>query len=246
MRQHNKQLFVWMTLFMLIGAFLLSACTSNAESTALPTLAVMETEEPASEVTEVITEESEEAEAPSATEEPTEEPTEDVTAVVTEEVADTAITTEEPTFNLDNSQTSASDAMQVVAEYDFKNEDDTLILSIHSVGNGEGIDNLPDLEEGAYWVVVTATLLNFTGEAIEITEDSISLLDTSDNVYEPVAAGEAFRTGLIGTELSGTGTYMGSALFSLPEDETPFLFQWCPEENCTSPLQSPLPETTLR
>src|SRR5690606_15553405 len=106
----------------------------------------------------------------------------------------------------------------------------------------ETMPNLPEAPEGEKFLVLSTTLANFTGEAIQVEAESLTLIDQQFNRYSPIQPDDFLRTPLFEVELDGTRTVLGSIRFALPTDAIPYLLEWCPYNDCEAEtLQTFLP-----
>jgi hypothetical protein len=145
---------------------------------------------------------------------------------VTEEPA----VTEEASINRDIISTSEDGAYTVTATR----------AEIYTTESETVPPTFPDFTEGEQLVLVTASLLNNTADdPVEVERDHIALIDTNGDSWEPLDV-EAPTPTLYDQTLALEENVVGFALFSIPEDVTPQLIQWCPEGDCPTPLESVL------
>lgn len=98
-----------------------------------------------------------------------------------------------------------------------------------------------DPPEGFEWVVIGATLSNDAGETVEVTQESITLIDAEGNRYSPEPDDTSITPQLVGSTLAEGESVVGFARFAIPEGAMPDVLEWCVDEDCTIALQNNVP-----
>lgn len=237
-----KKRFIGISALMLM--IVVSACaTVPDDNNPLPTLAALPdaetspaliTEEPAIVATDVLLETEEPEPTPAETEEAvlsTEEPpapeTDEPSAPATDESTGDEVSVNLPPVDLDAPlpPVSADEAYYLAASY-------------ATVETGINEDPASD---GQHFVMTTVTLGNQSGATVTVGQDDLFLIGEDGERYAAVAMAERVSPALIGTTLAETDSVYGFALFAMPVDVEPVLFEWCPGGACDAqPLQGPI------
>ncbi len=159
----------------------------------------------------------------------TEDPSATEEATSTEEAMSDAAATEEvalPAVNLENplSSRSPDGAYFVTPTY-------------ISLANTAPVEDAP---AGHRWLLATVTLGNNTGPTVTVGEDDIYLIGGDGVRYAPSPMRQNIRPTLVGHELPADYSVYGFALFAVPEDVEPRLFEWCVGDCTGQPLQAPI------
>lgn len=105
--------------------------------------------------------------------------------------------------------------------------------------SGDTPSSMPSLGEGQKFVLFTVSLLNEeAADAITVERQDIMLLDTEGNTYEPIEQGTTISPLLQDITLETGDSFIGFALFSMPEDMTPDIFRWCLSDSCDVRIQT--------
>jgi len=218
-------------LLLLIIAVVIAACDTNNDSDDA-------TEPPDTAVAEVVDEATVTPE-PTATDEPMEETDE----VIEPEETELPIETEAPVETAEAMETEDPDATPEVDEtpevIDLGNPlpnitDDGSFIVIPSRAEIADSVAVNDSPEGYRWVMATVTLSN-QSESTQITveADDISLIGDDAQRYSPQEMAERVSPALVGSTLDAEESVIGFALFAMPEDVEPALFEWCPTGDCS-------------
>lgn len=100
--------------------------------------------------------------------------------------------------------------------------------------------NVGEAPGGYNWIVVTVSLGNDEGETIVVNAEDISLIGSNGSRYPTYEMVERVSPQLVNSELSSGESVYGFALFALPPNVEPSLFEWCPAGTCETPLQAPI------
>lgn len=235
---------ILLTCFVFITACSPNDNSNNENNT---NIATEQSEDITNTATEVVTEDTDA--------ETTQDPTEEVisTEVVTpESSSDQNMEGESQTqvaANSTPSQTTeeASSTEAITEEPEpnviFACPDDTYFISV-SYALEEGLEDsssLRALSAGEKWYVVTATLTNQAGEAIEVGAEDVVLIDAEGARYLPEVPDETMSPQLVGSQLAEGDSVLGFARFAVPEAITPLLLEWSPGEDCGMPIQALIP-----
>lgn len=124
----------------------------------------------------------------------------------------------------------------------YQSEDGNLFVVVTSINTAETIPDLPEAPVGEKFVLLSTTLANFTGTPIIVDPSSLILIDQNLNRYPAYHPEDYLIRPLLGAELPGTTTMLGTVRFSIPEDAKPYLLEWCPYNDCeVEALQTLLP-----
>jgi hypothetical protein len=97
----------------------------------------------------------------------------------------------------------------------------------------------PTAPEGQRWIFVLAAINNVGGEPVEITADSLVLIDALGNRY-PAEDDDAIMPPLVGQTLEQDSSVYGLARFAVPPEAQAAILEWCPLEACEQPLRAPI------
>lgn len=102
----------------------------------------------------------------------------------------------------------------------------------------EGV-NVDETTEGHHWIVATVSLGNNSDSAISINKEDINLVGENGWRYPARDMIDRVAPTLAGSTLEKNESIYGFALFLLPEEVEPSLFEWCPAGACNEkPLQA--------
>jgi len=223
--------------------FMLAGCGKAVN--VLPTLARLPTQAPAANATVVPDVLAADAAAETAVAAPAQETLEAedgaaITALETEIVAPPEVQA-----TLSGAQPPAAETPEVfqpVQNIRFRTENGDLFVVASRTTEGADIPILPEPPEGQRWFVITATLGNRTGTPFTITHDSLTLIDQQQERYAPVENEDVLRPPLVDSVLGDpTTTLLGVVRFAIPADARPHLLEWCPDGDCSNPLQATIP-----
>lgn len=93
---------------------------------------------------------------------------------------------------------------------------------------------------GYYWAMADVSMGNSAGETVTIAMEHISIIGDDGRRYPSYELVERVNPKLAGTELAESESVRGFALFALPQDVEPALFEWCVSGDCETPLQAPI------
>ena len=238
-------------IILVMATFMLVSCSSS-NSNDLPTLVVMEqsveTAEPTSTRELIKTEEAVEPEEFLSTEEPaktqealvTDEPMDTQVASETEEsgTAQVILPTDDPN---EITETEEPDATPEVVDIENPlpaNANGYYIApSYATIEEGANVNDIP---ENHRWVVATVTLANETGDRVDVNSSDIYLIGDDGNRYSTDEMIERVKPKLVGSQLDADESVYGFALFALPNEIEPKLFEWCVGGDCGAPLQAPI------
>lgn len=212
--------------------------------------------------TDIATEQSEDI-TDTATEAVTEEPDAETTPDPTEEVISTEVVTPESSADQDTESESPTQVAAVSTPIQTTEEasnteavteepepnvisvcpEDKYFISV-SYALEEGLEDsssLRELSAGEEWYVVTASLTNQAGEAIEVGAEDVALIDAEGTRYLPEVPDETMSPQLVGSQLAEGDSVLGFARFAVPEAITPSLLEWSPGEDCGMPIQAFIP-----
>ncbi|MDX1992186.1 MAG: hypothetical protein SF029_07345 [bacterium] len=97
----------------------------------------------------------------------------------------------------------------------------------------------PDAPEGQRWIFVLAAINNVGGEPVEITAESLVLIDALGNRYT-AEDDDAIMPPLVGQTVEQDSSVYGLARFAVPPEAQAAILEWCPLEACEQPLRAPI------
>jgi hypothetical protein len=152
--------------------------------------------------------------------------------------------TEEITPNIPPTEEAGPDRAVTevpTADGELRSSDSGYVLAVsYAVDNSENGD-APAPPAGYRWVTVVANLINVEGQPVDVSVDSLALVDQDNNRYTPEPPAENEGAPLVGSTLAQDATLYGTVTFVLPQDANPALLEWCPVAGCSQPLQSSIP-----
>lgn len=170
-------------------------------------------------------------------------PAEPVEPTATEEVAATdevpAVTA---TFSTDDNETTESTGATATPEFVSIAEGFSITPAQAQIYTEES-DTFPDAlgppEVGQQWILLSVSFLNeAVEEPVPVAADEITLFDDENNTYSPLEDGGTISPYLVGAELLPDESLRGFVAFSIPEDVSPAVLQWCPNGNCEMALRA--------
>lgn len=93
---------------------------------------------------------------------------------------------------------------------------------------------------GYYWALADVTMGSNAGETITVAIEHISIIGDDGRRYPSYELVERVNPKLAGIEITEGNSERGFALFALPQDVEPALFEWCVSGDCETPLQAPI------
>ncbi len=99
----------------------------------------------------------------------------------------------------------------------------------------------PAPPSGSQWVVVVASILNSSDEAVDVAADSIELVDEAGNAYPTAEADEFTSPSLVGTTVPPGVSLQGVVRFAVPVNTVAGSLRWCLDAECARSVEGRIP-----